>query len=98
MAGIEAVLDKGTADPVNVGAVGEISILEIARRVIALTGGKSEIVHVKGMVDDPRRREPDLTRARALGWQPKVPLAEGLARTVSWFREALAAGTAAGAR
>ena len=98
VAGIETVLDKGTADPVNVGAVGEISILEIAKRVIALTGSKSPIVHVDGMVDDPRRREPDLTRVKALGWQPKVPLAEGLARTVSWFREALAAGTAAGAR
>jgi dTDP-glucose 4,6-dehydratase len=96
VAGIETVLDKGTADPVNVGATGEITILDIAKRVIALTGSKSPIVHVDSMVDDPRRREPDLTRARALGWGPKVPLAQGLERTVPWFREALA--TAAPAR
>jgi dTDP-glucose 4,6-dehydratase len=95
VAGIEAVLDRGTADPVNVGATGEITILEIAKRVVALTGSRSPIVHVDAMVDDPRRREPDLTRARALGWQPKVPLAEGLARTVPWFREALASAATA---
>ena len=95
VAGIEAVLDRGTADPVNVGATGEVTILDVARRVVALTGSRSPIVHVDAMVDDPRRREPDLARARALGWQPKVPLAEGLARTVPWFREALATAAAA---
>src|SRR5436190_2298657 len=95
VAGIETVLDKATADPVNVGATGEITILEIAKRVIALTGSKSPIVHVEAMVDDPRRREPDLARAKALGWAPKVPLAERLARTAPWFREALATAAAA---
>ena len=89
------VAEVGTADPVNVGATGEISILEIAKRVVALTGSKSPIVHVEAMVDDPRRREPDLARAKALGWAPKVPLAEGLARTAPWFREALATAAAA---
>jgi dTDP-glucose 4,6-dehydratase len=95
VAGIETVLDKGTAEPVNVGATGEITILEIAKKVVALTGSRSPIVHVDAMVDDPRRREPDLSRAKALGWGPKVPLADGLARTVPWFREALATAAAA---
>ncbi|MCC7137714.1 MAG: GDP-mannose 4,6-dehydratase [Planctomycetes bacterium] len=91
VAGILAVLERAGADPVNVGAPGEISILELARKVIAATGSPSSVVHVASMVDDPRRREPDLTRARALGWGPTTKLDDGLARTVAWFREALAA-------
>ncbi len=91
VAGILTVLDKAGPDPVNVGAPGEITILELAKKVIAATGSRSTITHVPAMVDDPRRREPDLTRARALGWGPKTPLAAGLERTVAYFREALAA-------
>lgn len=91
VAGILAVLERGGADPVNVGAPGEISILQMARKVIAATGSRSEVVHVPAMVDDPRRREPDLARARALGWAPSTSLDAGLARTVEWFRAALAA-------
>ena len=91
VAGILTVLDKAGPDPVNVGAPGEITILELARKVIVATGSGSSIVHVPAMVDDPRRREPDLTRARALGWGPRTPLATGLERTVAFFREALAA-------
>jgi dTDP-glucose 4,6-dehydratase len=90
VAGILTVLDKAGPDPVNVGAPGEITILELAKKVIAATGSRSTITHVPAMVDDPRRREPDLTRARALGWGPR-PLAAGLERTVAYFREALAA-------
>ncbi|MBL9087692.1 MAG: SDR family oxidoreductase [Planctomycetia bacterium] len=91
VAGILTVLDKAGPDPVNVGAPGEITILELAKKVIAATGSRSTITHVPAMVDDPRRREPDLTRARALGWGPRTPLAAGLERTVAYFREALAA-------
>ena len=91
VAGILTVLDKAGPDPVNVGAPGEITILELAKKVIAATGSRSTITHVPAMVDDPRRREPDLTRARALGWGPKTPLAAGLERTVAYFREGLAA-------
>ena len=91
VAGILTVLDKAGPDPVNVGAPGEITILELAKKVIAATGSRSTITHVPAMVDDPRRREPDLGRARALGWGPKTPLAVGLERTVAYFREALAA-------
>jgi len=91
VAGILTVLEKAGPDPVNVGAPGEITIRELAQKVITATGSRSEIVFVPAMVDDPRRREPDLTRARALGWGPKTSLATGLERTVAYFREALAA-------
>ena len=90
VAGIQAVLEKGGADPINVGAPGEITILEIAKQVIAATGSRSTLVHVAPMEDDPRRREPDLTRAKAIGWGPRIKLDVGLARTVEYFRDAVA--------
>jgi len=91
VSGILTVLQKAGPDPVNVGAPGEITILEMARKVLAATGSASTLVHVAPMVDDPRRREPDLTRIRALGWSPRVRLDEGLARTVEYFRAEFAA-------
>jgi dTDP-glucose 4,6-dehydratase len=98
VAGILTVLEKAGPDPVNVGTPGEITVLELARKIIAAAGASSPIVHVAAMVDDPRRREPDTTRARALGWSPKVSLDEGLARTVPWFRSQLATAGARPAR
>jgi dTDP-glucose 4,6-dehydratase len=91
VAGILTVLDRGGADPVNVGAPGEITILELARRILAAAGAAGSIEHVPAMEDDPRRREPDITRAKALGWSPRTTLEEGLSRTVPWFRACLAA-------
>jgi len=92
VSGIVLALDRGDADPVNVGAPGEITIRQVAERVIELTGSRSAIMHVEAMADDPRRREPDITRAKALGWAPRVGLAEGLARTARWFTGVAAAG------
>jgi len=96
VAGILTVLEKADEQPVNVGAPGEITILELARKILAATGSRSPLVHVPAMVDDPKRREPDLTKARALGFSPKVRFDEGLARTVPWFRQALAVPAPAG--
>ena len=93
--GIMTVLDKGDGTPVNVGAPGEMSILDFAKLILELTGSDSEIVHDPAMVDDPQRREPLIDKAKALGWQPEVPLRDGLTRTIAWFREAL--GVPAGA-
>ncbi len=87
--GIVAVLDKGDGDPVNVGSPGEMTILEFANLIIELSQSGSTIVHEDAMEDDPQRREPVIDRARALGWQPEVPLREGLEKTIAWFREAL---------
>ena len=90
--GILAVLDRGDERPFNLGNPVETSILEFARRIIAATGSSSEIAFRPLPEDDPKQRCPDITRARTLlGWQPRVQLEEGLARTVDYFKEALRA-------
>jgi UDP-glucuronate decarboxylase len=77
--------------PVNLGNPGEFTIRELATKVIALTGSKSELVKRPLPVDDPRQRQPDITKAREkLAFQPKVSLAEGLGPTIAYFREKLA--------
>jgi UDP-glucuronate decarboxylase len=73
--------------PVNLGNPGEFTILELAKLVIDGTGSKSNIEHRPLPPDDPTRRQPDVTLARKyLGWEPKVPLQEGLQKTIDWFR------------
>lgn len=74
--------------PVNLGNQGEFTILELAKLVIAQTGSRSKIVHRPLPQDDPTRRQPDIALARKMlgGWEPKVPLQEGLQKTIDWFR------------
>ena len=73
--------------PVNLGNQGEFTILQLAELVIKQTDSKSKIVHRPLPQDDPTRRQPDITLARKeLGWEPKVPLQEGLKKTIDWFR------------
>jgi UDP-glucuronate decarboxylase len=73
--------------PVNLGNPGEYSMLELARRIVELTGSTSRLVYQPLPADDPARRQPDITLARKrLGWEPTVPLDEGLAKTIEWFR------------
>jgi UDP-glucuronate decarboxylase len=84
-----AASDAGEA-PVNLGNPVEVTMLELAERVIRATGSRSRIVFEPLPVDDPRRRRPDITRARStLNWSPRVGLDEGLERTIDWFRRAL---------
>ena len=79
--------DHEVTGPINVGNPGEFTMMELAQLVIELTGSDSEIVHEPLPVDDPARRCPDITRAKAtLGWEPTIDLREGLARTVEYFR------------
>jgi UDP-glucuronate decarboxylase len=79
--------------PVNLGNPDEFTILELATMVKELTGSKSEIVFQPLPIDDPVRRRPDITLAKAkLHWEPSIPLRDGLIRTVAFFRELLAAG------
>ena len=67
-------------------------MLECAQEVLTVTGSKSEIVHQPLPQDDPARRRPDITKARTLlGWEPKVPLREGLAKSLAYFQACLAA-------
>lgn len=87
VAGLLALLESGYAGPVNVGGDEEIAVAEVAEMVRQLTGSSSPVVFVDRPADDPSRRRPDLTLARAcIGWQPATPMVEGLARTVEWFR------------
>jgi UDP-glucuronate decarboxylase len=76
--------------PVNLGNPGAFTILELANRVIAQTGSQSRIVHLPLPQDDPRKRDPDIALAREkLGWEPRTPLAQGLEKTVAYFRSRL---------
>jgi UDP-glucuronate decarboxylase len=78
--------------PVNLGNPGEFTILELARKVLECTGSRSEIVCKPLPSDDPLQRKPDITLARtALGWEPGIPLSEGLPRTLDYFRQILGA-------
>lgn len=73
--------------PVNLGNPGEFTILELANLVLELTEGKSTLIHKPLPADDPLQRQPDITLARQrLSWEPKIPLREGLKKTIEWFR------------
>ncbi|MEO7135037.1 MAG: NAD-dependent epimerase/dehydratase family protein, partial [Vicinamibacterales bacterium] len=85
--GIIRLMLSSTNDPVNIGNPAEMTIEQIARVIIEMTGSKSQIVYKPLPEDDPKVRKPDITRARAiLGWEPKVDLREGLTSTIDYFR------------
>jgi len=93
--GIVKLLMAGDSEeihaPVNIGNPQELTILDIARKVLELTGSRGEIVHEPLPEDDPKVRRPDITRAqRLLGWNPTVSLEEGLRRTIDYFKVKLA--------
>jgi UDP-glucuronate decarboxylase len=80
-----------TSGPINLGNPHEITVRELAERIIALTGAPSKIVLRPLPEDDPMQRCPDITRARSLlGWEPKIPLEQGLLRTIAYFESLLA--------
>ena len=88
--GFLALLDGPITGPVNIGNPGEFTVRELADVVLELTGSGSEIVFEPLPVDDPTQRQPDLTLARSvLGWEPAIPLREGLERTIPAFKERL---------
>jgi len=81
-------------EPVNIGNPSEFTILECARRVIAVTGSNSEIRYEPLPQDDPKQRRPDITKARRLlNWEPKIDLEKGLNMSLGYFREAVAEGS-----
>jgi dTDP-glucose 4,6-dehydratase len=76
--------------PLNLGTAYEYSVLELAKKVIALTGAKSKIVYLPLPADDPKQRRPDLSKAKKLlKWQPKTNLEAGLKKTITWFKKEL---------
>ena len=85
--GIYRLLMSDFNEPVNIGNPREMTVKEMAETIIRLTGSKSKIVHEPLPVDDPKVRQPDITRAREiLGWEPKVAIEDGLVKTIDWFK------------
>jgi dTDP-glucose 4,6-dehydratase len=90
--GIYRLFHSDRVEPLNLGNPNEFTVRQLADLVLALTGSHSRIDRHPLPVDDPRVRQPDISQARAvLGWEPKVPLREGLERTIDYFRRALGA-------
>src|SRR6185295_4089134 len=89
--GVWLLMERGGNDPVNIGNPQEMTLLELAKRIIRLAGSRSEIVFRPLPEDDPKVRQPDITRARTLlGWEPRVDIDEGLQLTLEYFRAKLA--------
>jgi len=90
--GIHRLMQASVNDPVNIGNPHEMTLLELAKRIVRVTGSASEIVFGPLPEDDPKVRQPDITRARTLlGWEPRVDTDEGLRLTIDWFRTRLRA-------
>jgi nucleoside-diphosphate-sugar epimerase len=88
--GIYRLFMHGDSEPVNIGNPHEFTVRELADLVVELTGTDSSIICCPLPVDDPKVRQPDISRARTrLGWEPKIPLREGVTRTIEYFRELL---------
>ena len=88
--GVYRLMMSAGAQPVNIGNPDEMTVLAFAQAIIRATRAKSKTMFKPLPQDDPRQRQPDITRARRLlGWEPRVPLTEGLKKTVSYFRAKL---------
>jgi dTDP-glucose 4,6-dehydratase len=88
--GIWRLMGAPVHDPVNIGNPHEMTLLELAKRIVRLASSGSEIVFAPLPVDDPKIRQPDIARARTLlGWEPRIDVDEGLFRTIDWFRTKL---------
>jgi len=87
VAGISKLMESSVSTPVNIGNPAELTMAQLAEKIIALTGSSSSIVHHPLPADDPKIRLPDITKARQmLGWEPVVAPDTGLTRTIEWFR------------
>ncbi len=87
VAGIVALMESNINEPVNIGNPHEMTIVDMARLIIRMTGSRSKIVFKPLPTDDPKVRQPDITRARTLlGWEPKVSLDQGLGATIEYFK------------
>src|SRR5688572_16887294 len=86
--GIWKLMNAPVNDPVNLGNPRELTLLELAKEILKTSGSKSEIVYRPLPVDDPKVRQPDISRARRLlGWEPTLAVEEGLRRTLDWYRK-----------
>lgn len=86
--GLFKLMTSDANEPVNLGNPDEFTIIDFAKQVIAMTSTKSTVTYEPLPVDDPKTRKPDITKAKSLlKWEPKVPVDEGLKKTIKWFRE-----------
>jgi len=86
--GIIALADSSEVGPINLGNNIEITVSKLAEMVIKLCGSKSKVVFTQAMEDDPQQRCPDLAQAKdKLGWEPQVPVEDGLKKTIEWFKQ-----------
>ena len=95
--GLRRLMDspEEVTGPINLGNPGEFTMIELAEAVIRLTGSASTMVFRPAPVDDPRQRQPDITKARGkLGWEPTIPLEQGLVHTIAYFDNLLSKGGA----
>lgn len=95
--GLRRLMDgpEEVTGPINLGNPGEFTMIELAEAVIRLTGSASSMVFRPAPVDDPRQRQPDITKARGkLGWEPTIPLEQGLVHTIAFFDQLLSKGAA----
>ncbi len=95
--GLRRLMDspEEVTGPINLGNPGEFTMIELAEAVIRLTGSGSRMVFRPAPVDDPRQRQPDITKARGkLGWEPTIPLEQGLVHTIAYFDRLLSKGAA----
>lgn len=93
--GVRRLMEANYNGPVNIGNPTELTILEFARLILRLTGSNSEIEYRPLPEDDPKTRRPDIKLAKELlNWEPRVPVAEGLATTIEWYRAKRAAASA----
>ncbi len=93
VAGVRRLMDAQCNVPVNIGNPVELTILEFAQLILRLTGSSSPIERRPLPEDDPKTRQPDISRAKALlGWEPTVPVSIGLERTIAWYRQLLRGG------
>jgi len=91
--GIWRLANSDAHEPVNIGNPTEMTVLEFAKRIVALCESRSKLVHQPLPVDDPKVRQPDIRQARSrLGWEPRVSLEEGLTHTIAYFRNLLDSG------
>jgi len=86
--GIIAIADSSEVGPINLGNNIEITVSKLAEMVLKLCGSKSKVVFTQAMEDDPQQRCPDLAQAKdKLGWEPQVPVEDGLKKTIEWFKQ-----------
>jgi len=93
IAGIYALAMSSESNPVNIGNPAEMTVSDLARKLIALTGSNSKIINKPLPVDDPKVRQPDISKAtRLLGWKPEISVDEGLSRTIDYFKDLMRKG------